>query len=169
MIGKPARRQRFSSRSHIRRVTDVLFPKNLQDVSHPFTFKSHKSFLVPPGLPQMASSTAQTQETVDATTEGSKAKPGASWKNDETHVLPKNRLPIVCARNHYWEKRQLLTRPLYAQVFFGLMACVFLAAIDQVRHTCMSIYFGLRVDYNIDNCCDGITDHRGSTRWGCRI
>ncbi|RDB21176.1 putative transporter C3H1.06c [Hypsizygus marmoreus] len=39
-----------------------------------------------------------------------KAKPGASWKADEKHVLPKNRLSIV---------------------FLGLMACVFLAAIDQ--------------------------------------
>jgi hypothetical protein len=25
-----------------------------------------------------------------------KAKPGSSWKNDETQVLPKNRLTIVC-------------------------------------------------------------------------
>ncbi|KII88358.1 hypothetical protein PLICRDRAFT_41528 [Plicaturopsis crispa FD-325 SS-3] len=39
-----------------------------------------------------------------------KARPGASWKQDEEHVLPKNRLGIV---------------------FLGLMACVFLAAIDQ--------------------------------------
>lgn len=36
--------------------------------------------------------------------------PGSSWKDNETHVLPKNRLGIV---------------------FFGLCACVFLAAIDQ--------------------------------------
>ncbi|KAK0210903.1 MFS general substrate transporter [Desarmillaria ectypa] len=39
-----------------------------------------------------------------------KAKPGESWKAQETQVLPKNRLPIV---------------------FFGFMACVFLSAIDQ--------------------------------------
>ncbi|KAF8969828.1 major facilitator superfamily domain-containing protein [Flammula alnicola] len=39
-----------------------------------------------------------------------KAPPGSSWKADETHLLPKNRLSIV---------------------FMGLMACVFLAAIDQ--------------------------------------
>jgi hypothetical protein len=39
-----------------------------------------------------------------------KAPPGASWKNDEAHVLPKNRLGIV---------------------FAGLMCTVFLAAIDQ--------------------------------------
>ncbi|KAF8798178.1 MFS general substrate transporter [Phlegmacium glaucopus] len=38
-----------------------------------------------------------------------KPEPGASWKN-ETHVLPKNRLSIV---------------------FAGLMACIFLAAVDQ--------------------------------------
>lgn len=40
-----------------------------------------------------------------------KAKPGASWKAGEEHVIPKNRLGIV---------------------FFGLMLTVFLAAIDQV-------------------------------------
>ncbi|KAK0196961.1 major facilitator superfamily domain-containing protein [Armillaria mellea] len=39
-----------------------------------------------------------------------KAKPGESWKAQETQVLPQNRLPIV---------------------FFGFMACVFLAAMDQ--------------------------------------
>ncbi|KAK0463985.1 MFS general substrate transporter [Desarmillaria tabescens] len=39
-----------------------------------------------------------------------KAKPGESWKGQETQVLPNNRLPIV---------------------FFGFMACVFLAAMDQ--------------------------------------
>uniref|UniRef100_A0A8H7Y510 Major facilitator superfamily (MFS) profile domain-containing protein n=1 Tax=Psilocybe cubensis TaxID=181762 RepID=A0A8H7Y510_PSICU len=39
-----------------------------------------------------------------------KAKPGASWKTDETHVLPHNNLTLV---------------------FSGLMCTVFLAAIDQ--------------------------------------
>ncbi|KAJ6623516.1 MFS general substrate transporter [Mycena sp. CBHHK59/15] len=39
-----------------------------------------------------------------------KAAPGASWKADETHVLPKNRLPIV---------------------FLALTLTVFLAAMDQ--------------------------------------
>ncbi|KAF5381014.1 hypothetical protein D9615_004058 [Tricholomella constricta] len=39
-----------------------------------------------------------------------KPKPGASWKTDEAHLLPKNRLPIV---------------------FAGLMATVFLSALDQ--------------------------------------
>ncbi|KAI0798031.1 MFS general substrate transporter [Abortiporus biennis] len=40
----------------------------------------------------------------------SKAAPGAHWKDNEQHVLPKNRLGIV---------------------FLGLMACTFLAALDQ--------------------------------------
>jgi hypothetical protein len=40
----------------------------------------------------------------------SKAKPGASWKEKEQHVVPKNRLGIV---------------------FFGLMCSTFLAALDQ--------------------------------------
>ncbi|KAG1756583.1 MFS general substrate transporter [Suillus paluster] len=39
-----------------------------------------------------------------------KGKPGASWKKDEEHVVPKNRIGIV---------------------FFGLMCCTFLAASDQ--------------------------------------
>ncbi|KAG1877930.1 MFS general substrate transporter [Suillus subalutaceus] len=39
-----------------------------------------------------------------------KEKPGASWKKDEEHVVPKNRMGIV---------------------FFGLMCSVFLAALDQ--------------------------------------
>ncbi|KZT26422.1 MFS general substrate transporter [Neolentinus lepideus HHB14362 ss-1] len=39
-----------------------------------------------------------------------KARPGESWKSQEEHVLPKNRLGIV---------------------FFGLMSCTFLAALDQ--------------------------------------
>jgi hypothetical protein len=40
-----------------------------------------------------------------------KAKPGAAWKDGETHVLPKNNLPIV---------------------FTALGFCTFLAALDQV-------------------------------------
>ncbi|KAF8414466.1 hypothetical protein L210DRAFT_3659134 [Boletus edulis BED1] len=39
-----------------------------------------------------------------------KTQPGASWKDKEEHVLPKNRLGIV---------------------FFGLMCTIFLAALDQ--------------------------------------
>lgn len=39
-------------------------------------------------------------------------KPEAHWKNNEEHVIPKNNMPLV---------------------FTGLMACVFLAALDQVR------------------------------------
>lgn len=43
--------------------------------------------------------------------EKEKAQPGASWKDKEEHVLPKNRLGIV---------------------LFGLMCTIFLAALDQV-------------------------------------
>jgi EmrB/QacA subfamily drug resistance transporter len=52
---------------------------------------------------------AAPQEEQKTTSKG-KAPPGSSWKTDETHVLPENRLSIV---------------------FAGLMCTVFLAAIDQ--------------------------------------
>ena len=42
---------------------------------------------------------------------GAKTKPGGHWKANEEHVLPNNRMSLV---------------------FTGLMACVFLAALDQV-------------------------------------
>ena len=45
--------------------------------------------------------------------EEKKAKPGAAWKVGETHVLPKNNLPVV---------------------FTAFMFCTFLAALDQVRY-----------------------------------
>lgn len=45
------------------------------------------------------------------TTKRQKTKPGASWKANEQHVLPKNKMPFV---------------------FTGLMLCIFLAALDQV-------------------------------------
>ena len=45
--------------------------------------------------------------------EEKKAKPGAAWKEGETHVLPKNNLPVV---------------------FTAFMLCTFLAALDQVRY-----------------------------------
>jgi len=45
--------------------------------------------------------------------EEKKAKPGASWKDGETHVLPKNNIPVV---------------------FAALMFCTFLAALDQVGY-----------------------------------
>lgn len=47
----------------------------------------------------------------DASKPNAKSKPGASWKQNEQHVLPKNRMRIV---------------------FPGLMLCIFLAALDQV-------------------------------------
>jgi hypothetical protein len=43
-----------------------------------------------------------------------KGKPGAGWKENEQHILPKNRIGIV---------------------FLGLCCCIFLAAIDQVLST----------------------------------
>jgi hypothetical protein len=46
-----------------------------------------------------------------APAEEKKAKPGAGWKDSETHVLPKNNLPLV---------------------FAALGLCTFLAALDQV-------------------------------------
>jgi hypothetical protein len=59
---------------------------------------------------------AQTKEVPDAAAvppaKHEKAAPGASWKANEEHVLPQNRIGIV---------------------FTGLMCCVFLAALDQVR------------------------------------
>jgi hypothetical protein len=51
-----------------------------------------------------------------------KPKAGASWKAAEQHVLPYNRLWIV---------------------FSGLMACVFLAALDQVISLFIPAVFSL--------------------------
>lgn len=48
-----------------------------------------------------------------------KGKPGAKWRHNEQHVLPKNRLPLV---------------------FLGLCLTVFLAAIDQVLVLCSCTY-----------------------------
>jgi hypothetical protein len=42
---------------------------------------------------------------------GKSLAPGESWKQNEEHVLPPNKIGIV---------------------FFGLMSCTFLAALDQV-------------------------------------
>lgn len=46
----------------------------------------------------------------DPSTNATKHEPGQSWKVNETHVLPRNRLPLV---------------------FLGFACCVFLAAVDQ--------------------------------------
>lgn len=51
-------------------------------------------------------------ESLPVETHKEKHEPGQSWKANEEHVLPHNRLGIV---------------------FFGLMSCTFLAALDQVR------------------------------------
>ncbi|KAL0063748.1 hypothetical protein AAF712_009305 [Marasmius tenuissimus] len=58
--------------------------------------------------PEKISTDGQEQQAATATS--AKAKPGESWKANETHVLPKNRLTLV---------------------FLGFMCCIFLAAIDQ--------------------------------------
>jgi len=63
------------------------------------------------GLRNMASHDENPQL---ALTEGKKAKPGATWKEGETHVLPHNNIPVV---------------------FAAFMACTFLAALDQVSPT----------------------------------
>jgi hypothetical protein len=51
-------------------------------------------------------------EKIHPTEHAQRAEPGASWKEDEIQHLPKNRLGIV---------------------FFGLMSCISLAALDEVR------------------------------------
>lgn len=61
--------------------------------------------------PEKAVSVAETSQLQGAETPHAKQAPGESWKNNEEHVLPKNRLGIV---------------------FAGLMCCIFLAALDQV-------------------------------------
>ena len=53
-------------------------------------------------------------------TEEKKAKPGAAWKEGETHVLPKNNLPVV---------------------FAAFMFCTFLAALDQVSSSADHPFF----------------------------
>lgn len=80
-----------------------------------------------------------------------KAKPGASWKANEQHVLPKNNIPLV---------------------FSGLMLCVFLAALDQVGCRVLDVHsFTLHVTPSRlggftfarrSNCIDTFDiDHRG--------
>ena len=54
---------------------------------------------------------SQSAPTLPSHPEEKKARPGATWKDGETHVLPKNNLPIV---------------------FTSFMFCTFLAALDQV-------------------------------------
>lgn len=66
-----------------------------------------KSPKAPPESPTPTATPAPGKEA------SSKHKPGESWKQNEEHVLPQNKLGIV---------------------FFGLMSCTFLAALDQVRH-----------------------------------
>lgn len=60
----------------------------------------------------MADTKEQPQPTPAPSAHAEKIEPGAAWKDGETHVLPKNNLPIV---------------------FTALGFCTFLAALDQVR------------------------------------
>ena len=62
----------------------------------------------------------QSAPTLPAHPEEKKARPGATWKDGETHVLPKNNLPIV---------------------FTSFMFCTFLAALDQVSPSTSRIEF----------------------------
>jgi hypothetical protein len=59
----------------------------------------------------MADVKEEPQPTPAPLTHVEKAKPGAAWKEGETHLLPKNNLPVV---------------------FTALGFCTFLAALDQV-------------------------------------
>jgi hypothetical protein len=65
----------------------------------------------------------------------------AAWKANERHVLPENRFWIV---------------------FPGLMCCIFLAALDQVRSQLCFFIIGLLIV--TDHCCNCFTDHR-PTPW----
>ncbi|KAJ3732293.1 MFS general substrate transporter [Lentinula guzmanii] len=65
----------------------------------------------PTTKPEQVSSVKESDEgPVNATTVPGKKEPGQSWKENETHVLPHNRLPLV---------------------FLGFMCTIFLAAMDQ--------------------------------------
>lgn len=78
-----------------------------------------------------------------------KQQPGQSWRQNEQHIIPKNRLGIV---------------------FAGLMCCIFLAALDQVRlgtswHGC----FAARSIPDIDDCRHCASYYRQQTRWWQRL
>lgn len=75
-----------------------------------------------------------------------KAKPGASWKSNEQHVVPKNRLGIV---------------------FLGLCCCTFLAAIDQVLYICGLGVVPLVFIQSLlsDNRCHRFTHDYCATGW----
>lgn len=75
--------------------------------------------------------------------------PGQSWKEGEEHVLPHNRLGIV---------------------FFGLMSCTFLAALDQVRRSASPLSHRMadpRV--SIDNRGYCLAHYRRQTGWWQRL
>lgn len=78
------------------------------------------SDLEKPQISDAPSTTAPTTPSRPNDAAEGKAKPGQHWKENEEHVLPPNRLGIV---------------------FFGLMSCTFLAALDQV---CFLLRKGLK-------------------------
>lgn len=78
-----------------------------------------------------------------------KQQPGQSWRQNEQHIIPKNRLSIV---------------------FAGLMCCIFLAALDQVSlgtswHGC----FAARSTSEADDCRHCTSYYRQQTRWWKRL
>lgn len=72
---------------------------------------------------------------------------GASWKDNEQQVLPENRLWIV---------------------FSGLMCCIFLAALDQVRFPLITqapLTYPSGFSMQSDDRCHCFTDHRRAYWW----
>jgi hypothetical protein len=95
---------------------DVLIRFSSEPSSRPTTLKLSQPLVSPPIMAPNDPEIAAPAES-SSTTKAAKYEPGASWKNQETQQIPKNRIAIV---------------------FSGLMACIFLAAIDQVSELCAS-------------------------------
>lgn len=75
-------------------------------------------------------------------------KPGQSWKQHEEHVLPHNRIGIV---------------------FFGLMSCTFLAALDQVCPSEGTTATATMLTGPLDDRSDRSAYHCSQARWRQRI
>lgn len=83
-------------------------------------------------------------DTTKSGTPTQKSAPGATWKNNEEHVVPKNRLRIV---------------------FVGLMCSVFLAALDQVLFI-LIVYNYFLTKTLLDHCRNCPSNDSGTTwRW----
>jgi hypothetical protein len=87
----------------------------------------------------MASSKERPQSSRPSTADGKKAKPGAAWKDGETHVLPHNNLPVV---------------------FTAFMCCTFLAALDQVSLSFVQLNCLVWIDFDRTFVCSVRLDHR---------